>query len=304
VVIEDLSDTWAHGVNEFRREIGRPALTSSKMIEDGPVCRVIRQKCQWWSSEIVLDIITYRYVDAVELRLKINWQEHRQMLKLEVPTDLKGVRTFAKVPGGTIERPPIGCEEPCQDWIALEGRVGDKTYSIALLNDSTYGYDCLDGLLRATVIRSAPFAEHDPIKLPPETDNPFLDQGWQERRFWLVRGEGSHLNLNLQRRAEEVQTPAEYVVDSAHPGTEPWENSFLSISPESLIATAIKRAEDGDGIIIRIQETRGEKATARVRIPALPLDWCGAIGAWEIKTLRIRTKDGKPAAVETDLLER
>jgi len=302
VVIRDTSDTWGHGTYEFRKVVGTSELTSTQVIEDGPVIKVIRQKGKWRKSEIIFDIITYRDIDVVELRIKINWQERHQILKIEVPTKLSEVRTFAKVAGAVIERHPGGKEEPGQDWVALQGRWGQKTYALGLVNDSTYSYDCLKGLLRATLVRSAPFAQHDPVKLPPDTDNPYLDQGWQEKKFWLVRGRGNYTTLNLPRRSEELQTPAEYVIDSAHPGKEPWEKSFLSVAPESITVTAVKRSEDGKGIIVRLQEMKGRQAQARIQIPGMELDWKTLIGPFEIKTVKI-TVQGKTRVIESDLLE-
>ena len=305
VVIEDKSDSWGHGVDEYRKEIGRPKLSSSRVVEDGPVLHAVRQKASWGKSEIMLDVITYREIDAVELRFTINWQERHQILKLEIPTALSEVRSFAKTAGGVTERRPTGGEEPCQDWVALAGLVDGERRSLGLVNDGIYSYDCLDGLLRTVLVRSAAFAHHDPAKLPSDPDVPYLDQGRQERRLWLVAGEGGHAQLNLHRRAEELQTPAEYAVDSRHPGTEPWERSFIEVAPESVAVSAIKRAEDGRGTIIRLQEMRGEEVEARVLILGLGLDWKGRLGPWEIRTLRVaRNADGGAEVVETDLLER
>ncbi len=99
VAISDTSDTWAHGISEFRLEIGRPTLVSSTLIEEGPVTRVTRQRARWQDSEIVLDIAQFAGLDFVELRFVIDWREHEQMLKLEIPTALTQPAIFAKVPG-------------------------------------------------------------------------------------------------------------------------------------------------------------------------------------------------------------
>jgi alpha-mannosidase len=304
VVVEDTSDTWAHGVDSFRKVVGRPTVQSTRVLEDGPVVRVIRQKGCWRSSLIVLDVVTWRHMDAVELRLQVNWQEPRQILKLEVPTVLQDVRTFARMPGSATERAPDGGEEPCQDWLAVEGRIEGKTYALGVVNDSTYGYDCLDGLLRLTCVRSAPYAEHDPLKRPADFEGPYLDQGWQERRFWLVPGKGSYTRLNLHRRAEELQAPAEHVMDSAHPGTQPWERSFMAVRPESLAVLAVKRAEDGKGVIIRLQEMRGRQTTARIALPEMGLEGSLAIGPWEIRSFRVLNVKGRARIRQVDLLER
>ncbi len=96
VAISDTSDTWAHGINEFRQEMGRPTLISSTVIENGPVTRVTRQRASWQNSEIVLDIAEFAGLDFVELRFVIDWREHEQILKLEIPTALTEPKVYAK----------------------------------------------------------------------------------------------------------------------------------------------------------------------------------------------------------------
>jgi len=304
VVVEDTSDTWAHGVDSFRKVVGQPTVQSTQILEDGPAVRVVRQKGRWRSSLIVLDVVTWRHMDAVELHLQVNWQEPRQIMKLEVPTVLQDVRTFARTPGSVTERAPDGGEEPCQDWLAVEGRIDGKIYALGVVNDSTYGYDCLDGLLRLTCVRSAPYAEHDPLKRPADFEGPYLDQGWQERRFWLMPGKVGYTGLNLHRRAEELQAPAEHVMDSAHPGTQPWERSFIAVGPESVSVLGVKRAEDGKGIIIRLQEMRGQQTAARIALPETGLEGSLEIGPWEIRSFRVLNLNGRARIRQVDLLER
>jgi alpha-mannosidase len=142
VAISDTSDTWAHGINEFRLEMGRPTLISSAVIENGPVTRVTRQRASWQNSDIVLDIAEFAGLDFVELRFVINWREHEQILKLEIPTALTQPKIYARVPGQVVERTTNGQEEPYQDWGAVQGRIGNAGYTVALLNNQTYSYDC------------------------------------------------------------------------------------------------------------------------------------------------------------------
>jgi alpha-mannosidase len=304
VVITDTSDTWSHGVAKFRQEMGRPLFISSETVEDGPIVRVTRQRARWNTSEIVMDILQYSGMEAIQLRFVIDWHEHEQILKLEIPTALASPRVFAKVPGAAIERQVNGEEEPYQDWIAVQGKIGSEDYTVGLINDSTYSYDCLDGLLRTILIRSAPFARHDPNRVPYNDNNAWQDQGRQERRFWLVRGKGPFSSLNLDRLAEEMQTPAEYVMDSAHEGTESWEETFLRVSPDSVWVTAIKRAEQGDGTILRLQERSGKATEASVEIPKLHVNHKVLLKPWEIKTLLVTGEKGQQREVkEVNLLE-
>jgi alpha-mannosidase len=305
VVISDPSDTWAHGIAKFRQEAGRPAFVSAQQIEDGPVTRVTRQRARWQNSEIVLDIAQFKAIDAVELRFVIDWREREQILKLEIPTALVAPRVFAKVAGAVAERQANGEEEPYQDWVAVQGHVGPDDYTVALINDSTYSYDCQQGLLRTILVRAAPFARHDPHQVPHNDNNAWQDQGRQERRFWLVRGRGPFAALELDRLADEMQTPAEYVMDSAHKGTEPWERSFLRVAPGTVNVLSYKRAETGDGLIVRVQERAGRATEFSLESAPLALSHRARINPWEIKTLLVETAAGKRASVrEVNLLER
>ena len=129
VVIEDKSDTWAHGIDAFRNEIGRPEFVSSAIVEDGPVTRVTRQHLTWRSSTITVEIAEFAGIDAVEFRFVIDWHEHEQILKFEVPCKLPQPAVFAKVPGAVLQRAASGNEEPYQDWVALEGKVHGEPYT-------------------------------------------------------------------------------------------------------------------------------------------------------------------------------
>ena len=303
VVIEDLSSAFGHGVTEFylsrfRREIGRPTFVSSVVIDDGPVLRRTRQRARWQSSEIVMDIVQYAGSDAVELSFAIDWCERRQILKLELPTALREPGIFAKVPGAVAHRGVNGEEEPCQDWLTVQGRVGATDYSLGLINNSTYSYDCLDGLLRTVLIRSAPFVNatsvtgKPSITLPPNTNTAWMDQGRQEKKFWLVAGRGTWSTLAMDRRADDCQTPAEYVWDSAHHGSEPWESSFLEVGPNTVSVLAIKQSENGSETVVRLQERSGASNVARLVCPPLGIRSEVALAPFEIKTLRLSKRPG------------
>lgn len=312
VVIEDRSNAFGHGVSEFylkqfRKEIGRPTLVSSQVVEEGPVLRVTRQRAQWRTSEIVLDIIQYRGHDEIELRLAVDWHERGQILKLEVPTAFTSPQVHAKTAGGVTERKPNGEEQPYQDWIAVGGKVRGQDYTVGLINNSTYSCDCLDGLLRTIVLRSAPFVNQTSVNGPLSTQMPknsvvaWMDQGRQDRKFWLVPARGRWETLALDRQAEGLQTMAEYVTESAHPGSEPWEKSFLEVVPAAVSVLAVKRAESGQGTIVRLQELSGNPAEATVRSAVLGMNTRVALRPFEIKTVLV--EDAKSVR-EVSLLER
>ena len=58
------------------------------------------------------------------------------------------------------------------------------------------------------------------------------------------------------RHGYEYSYPLNAVVTTAHPGTFPAEHSFASVSPENVVLTAVKKAEDAKGLLPRVRVGR------------------------------------------------
>lgn len=265
VVIKDDKNTWGLNVSEYTEELGRPEIVETETLEDGPILSVVRQKSRWQASEIWMDVVRFAHTPAIELRFRINWQEKRQILKLELPTRLTDTHVRAKMPTEIVQRPSDEREYPCHDWVALDGNIDGQPASVALLNDSSYSYDARDGRLRMILTRAVPHAEHPPFEYQDDRNIPFLDHGWQERRFLLVTGDRLPAP-RIERLAQEFQIPAEHLLDSAHPGTEPWEQSTFAVEPDSVSVLALKPAEEGDAIIVRLLESAGVVTQAQIHL--------------------------------------
>jgi hypothetical protein len=93
-------------------------------------------------------------------------------------------------------------------------------------------------------------------------------------------------------------------MDSAHEGTEARERSFLSLSPGNVSMLALKRAERGEGVVVRLQERAGRATDFTFECAALGVQHRAQIKPWEIKTLLVESGAGKRGQVrEVSLLE-
>jgi alpha-mannosidase len=94
-------------------------------------------------------------------------------------------------------------------------------------------------------------------------------------------------------------------MDSAHRGTQPWEQSFLEITPGNVWVLAIKRAERSpEQTIIRLQERSGKATQATLKSQPLALDQTVQLAPWELKTLLVTPAKSGPGQVrEVNLLE-
>ncbi|HSV74480.1 MAG TPA: glycoside hydrolase family 38 C-terminal domain-containing protein [Chthonomonadales bacterium] len=309
IVLDDPSDTWSHDVAAFRSELGRFRDPTIVLEENGPVRACLRIDRRWGASSATQRIYLYRNSEVIELRLSVNWQEQLRALKLAFPLGLSEPVATAETPYGTMARATGGEEEPCQQWVDVTGIAarsdgGTLRYGVALLNDSKYGYDVLGSEMRLTVLRSPAYAHHDPQRLDPERAPLWIDQGWQSLTCRLVPHAGGWAEAGVPRLAWELNEPPFAVNEFEHDGDLPTRASFASVSPASVLITAIKGAEDGSrDVIVRLHETAGEPTVCRVETPYLGRHTEVRLGAHEIATLRVRLDDGW-TVTRCDLLER
>lgn len=303
-VWKDTGDTWGHRIDSYDERIGAPELHETIVLTEGPLMHCVRQRATWKNSEVIIHYRQWVHQPGLEISLRINWQQSREILRLEVPTALTDVTSIAPGPGATITRPTNSGEQPATDWVAINGKLPNgETHSVQLVTDGGLSYCTVDGNLQAMVVRSAYYAHHFPKSPQDPLENPLLDQGWQESRFWLNAGAGDVNSLTPHRFAAEVLHPAGRVYDSAHPGTLPREASLLSVEPAGVSITACKVAEEGDAWIVRLLETTGQDTHCKLHSTLSgERSWSVEITASSLTTLRLPLTGNEPATL-TDLLE-
>ena len=191
-----------------------------------------------------------------------------------------------ETPGARTLRQPSG-EVPGGRWVRVFGESG--TFGFA--SDSLYGFDCTNGDFRATVVRASGYAHDTPPKMPDW--RPAVDCGELKFRFLINPGDEE-----LPILAQWLEQPPVTILVPAKEGKLARSGSFASISPDSLQLLALKKAEDGDGLVVRVQETSGKTTLAA-------LTWLGTeIKLGEVKAHTIATwRISGGRAVRTSITE-
>jgi alpha-mannosidase len=70
------------------------------------------------------------------------------------------------------------------------------------------------------------------------------------------------------RAGYELNVPLRTMSIDPTGGPLPARNSFFSVEPSNIVIEAVKRAEDGRGVIVRMYESHGTSTSARLRPPA------------------------------------
>jgi alpha-mannosidase len=213
------------------------------------------------------------------------------LLKAAFPLAASGPFATYEIPYGSIERPTTRdnswekaqFEVPAMRWADLSGAGPDgKIHGLSILNQNKYGYDAVGNTLRLTLLRS------------PKWPDAEADMGHHHFHYALYPHAGTWKDALTVRHGYEYNYPLTAVVTTAHPGSLPASHSFASVAPENVVMTAVKKAEDANGLIFRVYEWAGKETIAEFHVPP------GATGA--TVTNLMETPEGAPLAVTGDVV--
>ncbi len=230
--------------------------------------------------------------DQIDIDNEIDWHESHVLLKAAFPLAASGPFATYEIPYGTIDRPTTRnnswekaqFEVEALRWADLSGPGADgKIHGLSVLNQTKYGYDAVGNTLRLTLLRS------------PKWPDAEADMGHHHFHYALYPHAGTWKEALTVRKGYEYNYPLTAVVTTAHPGTLPPSHSFASVSPENVVLTAVKKAEDANGLIFRVYEWAGKETTAEFHVPP------GATSA--TVTNLMETPEGAPLAVTGDVVK-
>jgi len=228
----------------------------------------------------------------VDIDNEIDWHETHVLLKASFPVAAAGPFATYEIPYGSIDRPTTRnnswekaqFEVPAMRWADL----GDGKHGLSILNQTKYGYDAVGNQLRITLLRS------------PTWPDPDADRGHHHFHYAIYPHAGTWKDALTVRHGWEYNYPLQAAVTTAHAGSLPAEHSFASVSPENVVLTAVKKAEDQNGLginglILRVYEWAGKESTVEFHVPP------GATGA--TVTNLMETAEGSALAVSGDVVK-
>ncbi len=232
--------------------LAEPA-SSIKVIEEGPLLGIVEISRKILSSPYTQRISLAHNSPRLDFETEINWQERKILLKAAFPVDVLSPTATYEIQWGNVQRPThhntswdwARFETAAQKWVDLS----EGGYGVSLLNDCKYGHDIYENIIRLTLLRgtTAPDPDAD-LGIHKFSYSLLPHQGsWDERTVkeayalnnpLLVWGEKSGISLD----------------SSTADGF-----SLAAVDQPNLVIETIKRAEDGEGLIIRLYETQRKR---------------------------------------------
>ncbi len=307
LVMADSPDPWEMRAHSFRKARGAfrlltprkaawlaavptPELAPVRVIEDGTVRMVVEALFGYGNSFLVLRYKLPKQGAEVEIEARVHWNEKDRILKMALPFAHNGSRLLGQVAYGVEALPTNGDEVIAQKWLAVAPRSARSNGpALTVINNRTYGADFRRGELRLTMLRSPAYAAHpigDRPILPTDRYSPRIDQGERLFHFWLQGGlAGERLGAIDREALAHNEKPMTLSFFPNGGGNAP--TPFVTLSDTTVQITAIKQAEDGRGLILRLFEPTGKARTTTVALPFAGIQREITLKGFEVHTLRV-----------------
>ncbi|MBS3733420.1 MAG: alpha-mannosidase [Phycisphaerae bacterium] len=265
--------------------------------EQGPVRASLRLERPIANSHLVQRISLSAASRQLTFETQVDWKERQRILKVAFPVDVNTTQATYDMAYGNIARPchrntsyDAARFEVCgHEWMDMS--QGD--YGVTLLNDGKYGHEAMDKMMRLSLLKGS-------IKPDPQAD---LET--HTFTYAIMPHAGTWVDADVQRRSRELNAPMHARLGGATAGRA---DTLLSCDAPGMTLEAVKRAEDGDDLIVRLVErcNRRVRGTVTLPVPVAQAWSCDLMerkeallgvdelhvpfeaGPYEIVTLRIR----------------
>jgi alpha-mannosidase len=226
------------------------------VVDDHPMRAAVLVSRSFGQSMVDQTYVLRAGSPRLDIVTEVDWQERERLLKVAFPLDLRADDARYEVQYGHVRRPThrntswdaARFEVCAHTW----ADVSEPGFGVALLNDGTYGHDCI-GDVRSTTMRLS-------LLRATRYPDPDADRGRHRLTVALLPHDGTLTGvlpeawaLNVPARAVDV-APSPSVAAVDHPG---------------VVITAVKAADDGSGdLVVRLHEALGGRARTTLRTAA------------------------------------
>jgi len=269
----DLPNKWdAWDVDRFYRNSVRDVRRADRIdasVDEQGVAHVVVQRRISAKSTVQQGFSLSPSSRTLQVEQVTDWHEVEAFLKVAFPFDVRADHTTAETQFGHQQRPT----HVNTSWEAARFEtsmhrfvhVEEPGFGVALVNDSTYGYDVTrdwgtDGGLTTTLRLS--------LLRAPRFPDPDTDHGVHTHRYGLVIGTGVD---GAACEGSWLNTPAREV--QGEHGFEP----LVRVEGDGIALSSVKLAADRSGdLVVRVHEVLGGRAAGVVQVDT-PVDSVAAV---------------------------
>jgi len=252
-LFEDKPLEWdAWDIDWFYQEKGRNLKVDSiKIKEHNSLFATVEFTYNFGTSSIKQEMILSSNTRRIDFKTMVDWKERQQLLKVKFEIDVRATEATYDIQYGNVKRPThwntswdlARFESVGHQW----ADVSEKGYGVSLLNDSKYGYDIIDSTMRLSLLKG------------PIYPDPDADIRKHEFIYSLYPHASDFIEGKTVQEAWSLNAPLTLVDGEAD------QLPLFDIESETpIMIDAIKKAEDTDGLIVRLHDYTGGRQKVKL----------------------------------------
>lgn len=252
-------DNWDIDLFYERKSYPADSVSEPVLKECGPIRTVIGVQHRFANSIVEQDIILYRDLPRIDFKCHADWRDHHVLLRVNFPMNINAVKASYEIQFGNVERETTRNHswdtakfEVCaHKWADLS----EEGLGVSLLNDCKYGHSIKNGEMGLTLIKSGVYPNEN------------ADIGMHDFTYSIYPHPDRWQNARTVEMAYDLNVPLTGDVLWKKPdmgGRNEW--SLVTVSPENCFFEMMKRAEDGNGYILRIYENKNRRTQMKVTL--------------------------------------
>lgn len=200
---------------------------------------------EFGQSTINQYLTVYRESRRIDFKTEVEWQERQQLLKTHFDVAIRNTEATYDIQYGSVKRPThwntswdsARFESVAHQWIDFS----ERSYGVSLLNESKYGHSVKDQTMTLSLLKGGIYPD------------PEADVGHHSFTYSLLPHVGDFIKGRTVEEAWQLNNPLTVL-----PGAGKIDSEFVILSNQCVIIDAIKVAEEGQGIVVRLHEHTGD----------------------------------------------
>lgn len=250
-------DNWDMDIFYKKKPYMADETSAPRVVEVGPLRMTVCTEYKFGDSIVIQNMHLYRDIPRIDFETEVEWKEHNTLLRVNFPVDVNTTRASFEIQFGNTERETTNNNswdtakfETCaHKWADLS----DNGSGISLLNDCKYGYGVKEGNLSMTLIKAGTYP------------NANADIGHHKFTYSIYPHNGRWQEAKTVEMAYNLNVPTVVVVkEKAEVEKALSTKRFIQVSAANCFVEVLKKAEDGNGYILRMYENQNKTTKTEI----------------------------------------
>jgi alpha-mannosidase len=249
-------DAWDLEDDYAARGEAITGIESIEVVDRGPDRAAVKIVRRYRDSVITQTYVLLANSPRLDIETTLDWHDRRVFLRTLTPVAARNREATFECAYGVVRRPTHANTSWDQAMFEAAAHrfidLSEPGFGVALLNNAKYGHNVRGNVLGMSLVRS------------PIYPDPLADEGVQRFAYALYPHAGDWHEGGVREEAEDLNQPLLTLPVSglAYGAATP-----LTVSGVHAALSGLKRAEDGNGLVLRVYEPAGGRGDFAVSVP-------------------------------------